>query len=168
MAPSVPVLVRDASEADWSGIWPILERVVRAGDTYTWPVDTGEDEARRLWLPASPWRTFVVADADGSIVGSAKLGPNQSGPGDHVANASFLVDPDRSGHGIGRRLAEYVLDAARSDGYRAMQFNAVVETNGAAVALWRSLGFEALATVPGAFRHPTHGDVGLLVMYRTL
>jgi len=29
--------------------------------------------------------------------------------------------------------------------YRAMVFNAVVEVNGAAVALWRSLGFEILA-----------------------
>ena len=162
------MLVRDAVDADWTGIWPILGAIVRAGDTYAWPVDTVEEEARRLWLPTPPARTFVIVDADGSIVGSAKLGPNQSGPGDHVANASFLVDPDRSGHGIGRRLAEHVLDAARSDGYRAMQFNAVVETNRAALALWRSLDFVVLATVPGAFRHPTHGDVGLLVMYRTL
>lgn len=49
-----------------------------------------------------------------------------------------------------------------------MQFNAVVETNKRAVALWRSLGFEVLATVPEAFRHPTEGYVGLLVMYRRL
>jgi ribosomal protein S18 acetylase RimI-like enzyme len=49
-----------------------------------------------------------------------------------------------------------------------MQFNAVVETNVAAVALWRSLGFEVLATVPEAFRHPTGGLVGLHVMHRRL
>lgn len=160
--------VRDATDADWSGIWPILRRIVRAGDTYTWAADTSEDEARRRWLLAPPGRSFVVAQPDGSIVGSAKVGPNQDGPGAHVANASFLVDPDHSGQGIGRRLAEHVLDAARADGYRAMQFNAVVETNLAAVALWRSLGFEVLATVPAAFHHPTDGYVGLHVMYRTL
>jgi len=49
-----------------------------------------------------------------------------------------------------------------------MQFNAVVETNTRAVGLWRSLGFEVLATVPEAFDHPAHGYVGLHLMYRRL
>jgi ribosomal protein S18 acetylase RimI-like enzyme len=49
-----------------------------------------------------------------------------------------------------------------------MQFNAVVETNGRAVALWRSLGFEVLTTIPEAFDHPELGYVGLHVMYRRL
>jgi ribosomal protein S18 acetylase RimI-like enzyme len=49
-----------------------------------------------------------------------------------------------------------------------MQFNAVVETNTRAVALWRSLGFQVLATVPEAFHHPVHGYVGLHIMHRQL
>jgi ribosomal protein S18 acetylase RimI-like enzyme len=49
-----------------------------------------------------------------------------------------------------------------------MQFNAVVETNTAAVALWRTLGFTILATVPDAFDHPTAGPVGLHLMHRRL
>jgi hypothetical protein len=49
-----------------------------------------------------------------------------------------------------------------------MQFNAVVETNRGAVALWESLGFRVLATVPDAFLHPTAGYVGLHVMHRPL
>jgi hypothetical protein len=45
----------------------------------------------------------------------------------------------------------------------------VVETNEAAVvALWRSLGFDVLTTVPEAFDHPEHGYVGLLIMHRFL
>jgi ribosomal protein S18 acetylase RimI-like enzyme len=48
-----------------------------------------------------------------------------------------------------------------------MQLNAVVETNTGAVALWRSLGFEVLATVPAALGHPVHGYVGLHLMYRS-
>jgi ribosomal protein S18 acetylase RimI-like enzyme len=47
-------------------------------------------------------------------------------------------------------------------------FNAVVETNVNALALWRSLGFEVLATIPEAFDHPTAGLVGLCVMHRRL
>jgi hypothetical protein len=44
----------------------------------------------------------------------------------------------------------------------------VVETNEVAVRLWRSLGFEVLATVPDAFDHPEHGLVGLHVMFLDL
>ena len=60
--------------------------------------------------------------------------------------------------------------AARAAGLgcTAMQFNAVVETNTHAVALWQALGFRIVGTVPGAFRHPHHGAVGLHVMHREL
>ncbi len=60
------------------------------------------------------------------------------------------------------------LQQARAEGYRGMQLNAVVETNTAAVALWRSLGFQSLATVPEAFAHPDRGYVGLYIMHRRL
>jgi hypothetical protein len=49
-----------------------------------------------------------------------------------------------------------------------MQFNAVVETNTAAVTLWHALGFTTVGTVPEAFDHPVHGYVGLHVMHRAL
>ena len=88
--------------------------------------------------------------------------------GAHIANASFMVNPDHACSGVGRALGEHVLRFARDEGYRAMQFNAVVETNSRAVALWRSLGFDILTTIPEAFRHPTAGYVGLHVMYRRL
>ncbi len=41
-------------------------------------------------------------------------------------------------------------------------------TNAVAVRLWRDLGFEIVGTVPGAFRSPTHGYVGLHVMFLDL
>jgi ribosomal protein S18 acetylase RimI-like enzyme len=49
-----------------------------------------------------------------------------------------------------------------------MRFNAVVETNTRAVALWTSLGFTVVGTVPAGFRHPRDGLVGLHVMHRAL
>ena len=156
--------IRDATPEDWSAIWPFLRAIVRAGETYTLPRDLDEAAARAFWMRAC---TLVAVDG-AAVLGTAKIVPNQDGPGAHVANASFMVDPAHAGKGVGRALGTAVLDRARADGYRAMQFNAVVETNTAAVALWQSLGFEIVGTVPGAFDHPTHGYVGLHVMYLDL
>lgn len=163
-----PFTIRAATMDDWSGIWPFLSAIVRVGSTYTWPPDLSETDARARWILPPPWHVFVAVDGGGTILGTAKVGPNQEGPGDHVANASFMVDPASTGLGVGRALAEHVIEFARSAGYRAMQFNAVVATNVAAIALWKKLGFEIVGTIPEAFRHPTDGLVGLHVMYRTL
>ncbi len=160
--------IRAATDDDWPGIWAFLGEIVAAGETYGYDRDLSEGRARGLWMLEPPGRTVVAADEGGSVVGSAKLHPNQGGPGAHVATASFMVDPDASGRGVGRALAEHVFEQARAEGYRAMQFNAVVATNTAAVALWRSLGFQVLATVPEGFCHPDRGYVGLHIMHRRL
>jgi GNAT superfamily N-acetyltransferase len=162
------MVIRDATPQDWAAIWPFLRGIVAAGDTYAYDPDMPESRAREIWLLEPPGRTVVAAAPDGTILGSAKMNPNQAGPGSHVASASFMVDPAHAGLGVGRALGEHALEWALTEGYRAMQFNAVVESNTRAVSLWRSLGFEILATIPEGFRHPTGGYVGLHVMYRRL
>jgi ribosomal protein S18 acetylase RimI-like enzyme len=62
----------------------------------------------------------------------------------------------------------HCLREARRSGFRAMQFNLVVSTNLPAVALWRSLGFAVVGTLPGAFRHKDLGYVDAYVMFRSL
>jgi L-amino acid N-acyltransferase YncA len=158
--------IREATADDWPRIWPFWHRIVAAGETYAWDPGTPEEAARALWTGPGK-RVYVAEDASGAVTGSAFLAPNYGGPASGVANAGFMVDPDRTGRGIGRALAEHVLAEAKAHGYRAMVFNAVVETN-PAVALWTSLGFTVLATIPDAFDHPRHGPVGLHVMHRTL
>ncbi|AUG80093.1 GCN5 family acetyltransferase [Kitasatospora sp. MMS16-BH015] len=162
------MMIREATEDDWAAIWPFFQRIVAAGDTFTYPVDLGEEEGRGWWLLAAPNRTVVAVDEAGVVVGTAKMNTNQAGNGSHVASASYMVDPAYAGRGVGRALCEYSLAWAKAAGYRAMQFNAVVETNAYAVKLYRSLGFEVVGTVPGAFAHPEHGYVGLHVMHRAL
>ena len=159
--------IREAREGDWAQIWPFLRDVVAAGETYCWPRDTSEADARAWWTGKPGGRVFV-ADDDGRVLGTAELHPNQPAAGGHVCNAGFMVAAHAAGRGIGRALAEHVIAQAGYAGYRAMQFNAVVATNHNAVSLWQSLGFRILATVPAAFRHPVHGFVGLHVMYQSL
>ena len=163
-----PPAIRDAAPDDWVAIWPFFHEIVAAGETYAYDRDMDEAEGRRTWMVPPPGRTVVATDADGTVLGSASMYANRPGPGSHVASASFMVDPRHAGRGAGRALGEEVIAWARDSGFRAIQFNAVVETNEAAVKLWRSLGFEVLATVPEAFDHPKYGYVGLLIMHRFL
>lgn len=78
-----------------------------------------------------------------------------------------MVAPDRAGRGIGRLLAEHVLEGARRDGCTAMVFDALVETD-PALRPWRSLGSTVLGTVPRAYDHPRHGPVGPHILHRFL
>ena len=159
--------IRAATPQDWSRIYPFWSRIVEAGETYAYPLGLGPDEARALWLERPPGRTVVAVDG-ADVLGSAKMGPNRPGRGAHIATGSFMVDPDRQGRGIGRALGGYVIDWARQGGYHGIQFNAVVETNVAAVRLWQALGFEIMTTIPEAFDSASHGLVGLHVMYQKL
>jgi L-amino acid N-acyltransferase YncA len=162
---STDVAIREATEADWPAVWPFFHATVQAGETYAYPPDLTVEQGRDLWMSDAH---VVVLEEDGVVLGSAKMGPNRPGNGAHVGTASFMVAPEARGRGVGRRLGEYCVAWHRAQGFRGIQFNAVVETNTAAVGLWRSLGFEVVGTVPGAFRSPTHGYVGLHVMYLPL
>ena len=159
--------IREASDADWPQIYPIYVEIVADGTTYAFPEGQTLDEARPGWMEPPPGRVVVAHEGE-RVLGSAKAGPNRPGRGSHVATASFMVDPAQRGRGVGRALAEHVVTWARASGYRAMQFNAVVETNTGAVRLWRSLGFEVVGTVPEAFDHRELGFVGLHVMHLRL
>ena len=160
-------MIRAFEDPDWPGVWPIFGAVVEAGDTYAYDPNWSSDEARGVWVEAPPAHTVVSVDGP-RVLGTAKMGPNRPGRGSHVATASFMVAPEARGQGIGRALGEHAVAWARAQGYAAMQFNAVVETNQAAVRLWQSLGFEIIGTVPEAFDHRTLGRVGLHVMHLRL
>jgi GNAT superfamily N-acetyltransferase len=162
------ITVRRYREGDWPEIWRLMEPIVRSGETFSWDRDVTEEQARAFWLAAAPGATFVAQDGGGRIVGSAEMAPNHGGGGAHVANAGFMVDEMHGRKGVGRALGEHVIAQAAAAGFRAMVFNAVVATNERAIALWQSLGFQIIATVPEGFRHPTRGYVALHIMYRRL
>lgn len=158
------MIIRDSTDADWEQIWPIFAEVVAEGETYAYPEDLTPAQARSWWMVDH----VVVLEADGVILGTAKMGPNRPGRGDHIGTASFMVASSARGRGVGRALGEYVVQWHRDSGFAGIQFNAVVETNEPAVRLWQALGFQIIGTVPGAFRSRSHGAVGLHVMFLAL
>ncbi|MQM24493.1 GNAT family N-acetyltransferase [Glycomyces albidus] len=161
--------IRDSRPDDWPAVWAFAKPVIESGEHFVWEPGTPEDLLREHWIGEreAPSSSFV-AEVDGRVCGVAEIHPNQKGRGSHIANAGFMVDPEARGKGIGRALGEAAIARAKADGFTAMQFNAVVATNTAAVALWHSLGFRTLALLPATFRHPTEGLVDMHLMFREL
>jgi GNAT superfamily N-acetyltransferase len=144
------IAIRPITEADWPQVHALVVEVATAGETYAMDVPASEDETRAFWAGQ-----HVVVAVDGDrVLGSAKMGPNRPAQGAHVGTAAFMVGSAARGRGVGRLLGEYAVEWHRTHGFAAIQFNAVVSTNTAALALWRSLGFETIGVVPDGFRLP--------------
>ena len=158
--------VRPARPGDAPALWAILQPVIRAGDTYALDPGLTEAEALAYWL--GPDRETFVAEDEGRVLGTYYIRPNQAGGGRHVCNCGYVTAAAALGRGVARRMCAHSLDHARARDFRAMQFNFVVSTNTRAVALWHAMGFHTVGRLPGAFRHPVHGDVDALVMFQTL
>jgi ribosomal protein S18 acetylase RimI-like enzyme len=158
--------IRAAMPSDADAVWAILEPTFRAAETYPLPPSISREEALAYWT--SPEHEVFVAEENGEILGTYFLRPNQPGGGSHVANCGYITAPGAAGRGIGRAMCVHSLDQARTQGFKAMQFNFVISTNERAVRLWQSLGFEIVGRLPGAFQQPKQGFVDALVMYRRL
>lgn len=156
--------IRELIESDWPQVWTIIRDVVQEQETFPYDPAMTADEARATWVVERPGLTVVAVEGD-RVIGTAHMETNRPGPGSHVSTASFMVAAEARGRGIGTALLQFALDWARERGYAGMQFNAVAESNRAAVELYTRHGFQIVGTVPGAFEHPALGRVGLHVMY---
>lgn len=158
--------IREFRNSDWSEVWGILKSVFQEGETFPNSPDTSESEAWDYWIK-KPKHTFVAV-INGTVVGSYHLKDNQSGLGSHIANAGYIVCPENRGAGVGHSLAQHSIDFSVDDGYLALQFNLVVSTNKASIALWDRLGFETVGTLPKAFNHKKLGFVNAYIMFKWL
>lgn len=161
-----PISIRRFEEQDWPQVWGVLEPVFRAGQTYAFPPQISAAEAHRAWVEV-PLCTYV-AEADGQVVGTYYLKPNQPGQGAHVCNCGYVVAASQRGRGIAAGMCRHSLAEARAQGFKAMQYNLVVSTNEDALHLWMKMGFEVAGRLPKAFKHPQLGYVDALVMYQWL
>ena len=94
----------------------------------------------------------VAEDVEtGRLLGLYILHPNNVGRCGHICNASYAVRKETRGQHIGEMLVKDCLRQGRKEGFRILQFNAVVKTNVVARKLYEKLGFEQLGTIPGGF-----------------
>jgi ribosomal protein S18 acetylase RimI-like enzyme len=163
---SEAVTLREIAADEFVRVWPIFQSVIASGDTYSYAPDTSFENARDAWT-TPPSRCFV-AERNGDVLGAYLLKPNETGLGNHVANAGYMVPPAARGQGIASAMCEHSMEQARCAGFTAMQFNFVVSTNTTAVRLWQRHGFQIVGQVPGAFRHAVHGPTDVYVMHREL
>ena len=110
-------------------------------------------------LAAPPDRAVIFgAFHEGALIGTVGLGRVATRKQAHTAIVwGVYVAPEHRGRGLGRRLLETAIDAARAmPGVERLGLS-VDERNEGARRLYESLGFEAWGTEPDAFRAEGRG-----------
>lgn len=161
------LVIRRAEATDAAALLALILPVFRAGDTYAIDPAIGEAEALAYWC-APDKIVHLAVDGTGRALGTYYIRPNAGGGGGHVCNCGYVTAEAARGQGVARAMLDHSLHEARRQGFRAMQYNFVVETNRRAVETWTRAGFRTVGRLPGAFRHPGEGDVDALVMWKDL
>ncbi len=159
--------IRKYQDSDWKQLWPIIENVFRSGETYPFPPDTTEQEARVIWIK-SPQETYISIGENNEILGTYYIKPNQAELGAHVCNCGYIVAEVARGKGVASSMCEHSQQCAEDLGFKAMQYNLVVSTNVGAIHLWKKQGFHIVGTLPKAFKSLRFGYVDALVMFKEL
>lgn len=121
-----------------------------------------EDEVSRLPGDyAEPRGTLILARVDGDAAGCCALRPLDNVDYPNACEMKRLyVRPQFRGLGLGRRLAETILDAARRRGYACVLLDTLSDME-AARALYEDLGFE---DIPPYYHNPIPGSHYLRVV----
>ncbi len=157
------VMVREFNEQDVTAVREIWNQVVEDGNAFP-QVDIllDDDEAMEFFAT----QTYTgVAERDGKILGVYILHPNNIGRCGHIANASYAVTRDVRGEHVGEALVRDCLYMAGRKGFEILQFNAVVASNTAAIALYKKLDFVELGTIPGGFLNGNNEYEDIILYY---
>ena len=152
------VEIRGYTQQDIADMAKVWNEVVEDGIAF--PQEETLDEQAATEFFAAQTHCGVAVE-DGRVIGLYILHPNNVGRCGHIANASYAVGSFARNKGVGKRLVEDSMAQGKANGFRVLQFNAVVATNAGARHLYEKLGFVQLGTIPGGFRMPdgTYADI---------
>lgn len=160
------ITIRKSEAKDVAKMAEIWNQVVEDGVAFPQTEELTETEAAEFF--AAQTVSAVAEDEQGSVKGLYILHPNNVGRVGHIANASYAVDRQCRGEHIGELLVKDCLEQAKVNGYRILQFNAVVASNIHALHLYKRLGFVDLGIIPGGFRNKEGSYEDIHIMYHNL
>lgn len=144
--PRVQVECLEALErADLFDLCDAAEAAIKVGGGFGWVDPPPRETLERYWrgVLAMPPRILFVGRLDGVIAGSAQLvcpSANNEAQAHAVSLTTSFVAPWARGHGLARMLVEAAEERARIEGFSVLMLD-VRETQTAAIALYRSLGY---------------------------
>lgn len=144
------VIVREYQSTDVNDMIHIWNEVIEEGVAFPQEEFLNEKTGREFF--ADQTYCGVAQDREGKIVGMYILHPNNVGRCGHICNASYAVSANARGLHIGEKLVKDCLYQGKQNGFKIMQFNAVVYTNIHARHLYERLGFKHVGTIPYGFR----------------
>lgn len=146
----VKIIIRRYKDCDLLQMMEIWNEVVEDGIAFPQKECLNEETAKAFFEE----QTYcgVAEDIEsGRLYGLYILHPNNVGRCGHICNASYAVRSEARGKHIGEALVTDCLQQGKAEGFKVLQFNAVVRTNTAARKLYEKLGFVQLGTIPGGF-----------------
>ncbi len=161
----VSITIRKFKNEDVPAMVSVWNEVVKEGNAFPQTDMLTVDSGRAFFASQS---LTAVAEENGVIIGLYILHPNNIGRCGHLANASYAVASYARGRGVGERLVRHCLENAADYGFKILQFNAVVASNAAGIALYEKLGFVRLGTVPGGFLNGNNEYEDIILFYHTL
>lgn len=145
------IYIRKFEKNDVTEMVKIWNEVVEDGIAFP-QEELLDEKSGEEFFSAQTYCAVAYNGENGELLGLYILHPNNVGRCGHISNASFAVKSAARNLGIGRKLVTNCMNEAGKNGFKILQFNAVVRTNNQARHLYEELGFKALGVIPGGFR----------------
>jgi ribosomal protein S18 acetylase RimI-like enzyme len=140
------------------------EEGIKAGGGFGWLKPPPRHIMESYWrgILLNPDRHVFVGRLDGTIAGTAQLvrpARNNEAQAVSAQITTHFVAPWARGHGLARQIVVAAENAAREAGIRVVNLD-VRETQGAAIQLYQSLGFQHWGSHPRYARVDGHWVAG--------
>lgn len=151
-------VLRNGQETDAQGLYDYL--IKSAGETH-FILREPEDcaaysvEGEKKFINGSlenPYQLMLVCEVDGVITGNCQIDFNGKVKLHHRAEIGIALLQDYWGQGIGSKMFETMIKAAKDFGGVTRLNLDVVEGNERALALYKKFGFEEVCRFPDALR----------------